>query len=461
MGEQIPFLKKRMKNIPPVRLIVVSFLLVILAGAVLLMLPVSSREGTATPFLDSLFTSTSAVCVTGLVLFDTWVHWNIFGQAVILILIQVGGLGLVTFTTGFMLLLRRKLGFRDIQLAVENTAGNVMHAIRLIKIILFFTFSCETAGALLLMLRFVPQYGAHGVWISFFTAISAYCNAGFDILGFTGPGNNLTGYVGDPLVSLTVAALIVTGGVGFVVISDIFTARIRPRMCGEHPQPLKFHTQIVLRMTALLIVVGTILFFVCEYDNTLSGMSFGTQLNAALFQSVTTRTAGFNSVDIASERDITKLVMVILMFIGASPAGTGGGIKTTTFVVLAAAVLSVMRGSDEAVVLKRRLDKFTVYRSLAILSVGVLVVVITAGIILTTNAATSGVDALFEATSAFGTVGLSANVTPTLTPAARIAVILTMFIGRVGPVSLGLAFTLRKGRLASGAVLPEGKIIVG
>lgn len=461
MGEEIPLLKKRMRNIPPVRLIVVSFLLVILAGAALLTLPASSRDGAATPFLDALFTATSAVCVTGLVLFDTWVHWNVFGQAVILILIQVGGLGLVTFTTGFTLLLRRRLGFRDIQLAVENTAGSVMHIIRLIKIILSFTFACETAGALLLMLRFVPQYGAHGIWISFFTAISAYCNAGFDILGFTGPGSSLTGYVGDPLVSLTVAGLIVTGGLGFVVIGDIFTARIRPRMKGEHPQPLKFHTQIVLLTTALLIVVGTVLVFVCEYDNTLSGMNFGTQINAALFESVTTRTAGFNSLDIASQRDLTKLIMVILMFIGASPGSTGGGIKTTTFVVLAAAVLSVMRGSDEAVVLKRRLDKFTVYRSLAILTVGVLVIVVTAGIIMTTNAATSGVDALFEATSAFGTVGLSANVTPTLTPLAKMAVICTMYVGRVGPVSLGLAFTLRKGRLASGAVLPEGKIIVG
>lgn len=450
-----------MKGIPPVRLIAVSFLLVILAGAVLLTLPVSSREGTATPFLDALFTATSATCVTGLVVFDTWVHWNAFGQAVVLLLIQVGGLGLVTFTTGLMLLLRRKLGFHDIQLAVENTAGSVMHIIRLIKIVLFFTFLCETAGALLLMLRFVPQYGAHGIWISFFTAISAYCNAGFDILGFTGAGKNLTGYVGDPLVSLTVAGLIVIGGLGFIVISDIFTARIRPRMRVEHPQPLKFHTQIVLMTTAMLIVVGTVLIFICEYDNTLNGMNFGTKLNASLFQSITTRTAGFNTISIAAQRDITKLIMVILMFIGASPAGTGGGIKTTTFVVLVAAVLSVMRGSDEAVILKRRLDKFTVYRALAILSVGVLVIVVTAGIIMTTNASTSGVDALFEATSAFGTVGLSANVTQTLTPIAKMAVICTMYIGRVGPVSLGLAFTLRKGRLASGAVLPEGKIVVG
>lgn len=461
MGEKIPALKKKLKGIPPVRLIVVSFLAVILTGAFLLALPVSARNGLPTSPLDALFTSTSAVCVTGLVLFDTWTHWNLFGQVVILLLIQVGGLGLVTFTTGFSLLLRRKLGFRDMQLAVENTAGSVMHVKRLLRIILFFTFCCETAGAILLMLRFVPQYGPHGIWVSFFTAVSAYCNAGFDIMGFADPGSSLMGYAGDPLVTLTVAALIVTGGLGFVVINDIFYARILPRLSKQRPHALHFHSQIVLRMTLFLIAAGTLLFFVCENGNTLKGMNFGEKLNASLFQSVTARTAGFNTVDIGSLGDLTKLIMVFFMFIGASPASTGGGIKTTTFVVLVTAVMSVLRGSEDAVVLKRRLDKFTVYRSLAILTIGVLVVIVTAGVIMTTNSATSGVDALFEATSAFGTVGLTANVTPTLTNIAKMAVICAMYIGRVGPVSLGLAFTLRKGRSASGTVLPEGKIVVG
>ncbi|MCI1966121.1 MAG: cation transport protein [Oscillospiraceae bacterium] len=461
MGEEIPALKKRLKAIPPVRLIVGSFLVIILVGAVLLALPVSARNGMPTAPLDALFTSTSAVCVTGLVLFDTWSHWNLFGQAVILLLIQIGGLGLVTFTTGFSMLLRRKLGFRDMQLAVENTAGSVIHVKRLIKIILFFTFSCESIGALLLMLRFVPQYGSHGIWVSFFTAISAYCNAGFDILGFTAPGSSLTGYFNDPLVTLTVAALIVTGGLGFVVINDIFYAKILSRIQKQRPHILQFHSQIVLRMTLLLIIAGTLLFFICENGNTLKNMNFWEKLNASFFQSITTRTAGFNVVDTAAERDLTKTMMTLFMFIGASPASTGGGIKTTTFVVLVTAVMSVMRGSDDAVVLKRRLDKFTVYRAMTILTIGVLVVIVTAGIIMTTNSATSGVDALFEATSAFGTVGLTANVTPHLTVIAKLAVICAMYIGRVGPVSLGLAFTMRRGRHSSGTILPEGKIVVG
>ncbi len=461
MGEEIPVLKRKLKGVPPVRLIVVSFLLVILAGTVLLSLPFMAKNGRPTALLDALFTSTSAVCVTGLVLFDTWTHWSVAGQAVILMLIQIGGLGLVTFTTGFTLLLRRKLGFRDLRLAAENTAGSVIHIRHLLKTILFFTFSCETAGACLLMLRFVPQYGKHGVWVAFFTAVSAYCNAGFDILGFTKPGTSLTAYVGDPLVTLTVAALIVIGGLGFVVISDIFSARVRPQMKKQHVHALQFHSQIVLRTTLWLIVAGTVLFFICENGNTLKGMNPGEKLDASLFQSVTARTAGFNTVDTASELDLTKLIDVFFMFIGASPASTGGGIKTTTLVVLVTAVLSVVRGNDDAVVLKRRLDKFTVYRAMAILTLGVLVVIVTAGIIMTTNSSTSGVDALFEATSAFGTVGLTANVTPTLTPVARIAVICAMYIGRVGPVSFGLAFTIKKGRSSSGTILPEGKIVVG
>lgn len=461
MGEEIHGIHKRLKNVPPVRMIVVSFLLVIFLGAVLLTLPVSARSGRPTPFLDALFTSTSAVCVTGLVLFDTWEHWNIFGQAVILVLIQVGGLGLVTFTTGFTLLLRRKLGFRGLQLAVENTGSSVLHVNHLIKIILFFTFSCETVGTFLMMLRFVPMFGAHGIWISCFTAVSAYCNAGFDIMGFLQPGSSLVLFVGDPLITLTVAMLIVTGGLGFVVISDIYFSKVHSRLRGERPLALNFHSQIVLRTTAFLIVAGTVLILATEYRNTLRGMNFGTKLNAALFQSITTRTAGFNTIDIGAENDLTKIIMVFLMFVGASPASTGGGIKTTTFVVLVTAVLSVMRGEDEAVVLKRRLDKFTVYRALAITAVGLFVVLITSTVIMVSDPVASGINALFEATSAFGTVGLTAGVTPTLRTVGKIAVICTMFIGRVGPVSLGLAFTLKRNRISSCAVLPEGRIVVG
>ncbi len=461
MGEEQFCVKKRLKNVLPVRLIVVSFAVVILVGAVLLTLPVTSRNGMPTGFIDSLFTATSATCVTGLVVFDTWTHWNLLGQIIMILLIQIGGLGVITFTTGFSMLVRRKIGLRDLQLATENTSGDTINIKHLIKIILFFTFFCELTGAALLMLRFVPQFGAKGIWIAMFTAISAYCNAGFDILGFLMKDGNLIPYVSDPLVCLTVGGLIVIGGLGFVVISDIYNAQLLTRLHKRKAVHLNFHSTLVLMMTAILIVSGTVLFLICENDNTLLGMDFGTKLNASLFQSISARTAGFCTVDIAKEHDFTKIITVILMFIGASPAGTGGGIKTTTFIVLLATVASVMRGNEETTILKRRVDKFTVYRALAIFSTAAMVILITTGIILTADQDVNGIDALFEATSGFGTVGLTAGVTQALSWISKLAVTLTMFIGRVGPVSLGLALTLRRGRHCAGFVLPEGKVIVG
>lgn len=461
MDDATSLFKKLFKTIPPVRLIVVSFFLLILLGSILLTFPAASRGRVWTPFINALFTSTSAVCVTGLVVFDTWTHWSIFGQVVIICLIQIGGLGLVTFTTGFSLLLRRKLGLRSLQLAAESTGGNVIHVTRLIKIILYFTFSCELTGAFLLMLRFVPKFGTHGVWISVFTAISAFCNAGFDILGFETKGGSLIKYVGDPLVCLTVAALIIIGGIGFIVTGDLYYSKIKTRMKGKKSSPLHFHSRIVLITTACLLIIGTIAIFISEYNNTLHGMNFGTKLNASFFQSTSARTAGFNSIDIGGMNDLTKIITIILMFIGASPTSTGGGIKTTTLIVLIATVISVLRGNDDACALKRRIDKSTVYRSLSITFVALLVVLITSGIIILTTPRVSSINALFEAVSAFGTVGLTAGVTPLLSGVAKCAVIATMFIGRVGPVSLGLAFSLRKERFAQSTVLPEGKIIVG
>lgn len=461
MGEEQFCVKKRLRSVPPVRLIVVSFAVVILVGAVLLTLPIVSRSGLPTGFIDSLFTATSATCVTGLVVFDTWTHWNLLGQIIIILLIQIGGLGVITFTTGFSMLVRRKIGLRDLQLATENTSGDTINIKYLIKIILFFTFFCEMTGTVLLTFRFVPQFGAKGIWIAAFTAISAYCNAGFDILGFLMKDGNLIPYVGDPLVCLTVGGLIVIGGLGFVVISDIYNAQLLPRIHKEKPVHLHFHSILVLIMTAILIVSGTVLFLVCEYNNTLAGMDFGTKLNASLFQSVSARTAGFCTVDIAKEHDFTKIITVILMFIGASPAGTGGGIKTTTFIVLLATVVSVMRGNEETTLLKRRIDQFTVYRALSILSGAAVVLFVATGVILTADPDVNGVDALFEATSGFGTVGLTAGVTQTLSWISKLTVSLTMYIGRVGPVSLGLALTLHRGHRSAGAILPEGKVIVG
>ena len=247
---------KKIKTFAPVRLIVSSFVFIIIIGTILLMLPVSARNGRATPFIDALFTSVSATCVTGLVVFDTWTHWNEFGQAVILLLIQVGGLGVITFTTGFTLLVRRRLGLRDVQLAMENTSGNTLNIYHLVRTILAFTLSCEFVGALLLSIRFVPQFGSYGVWIAVFEAVSAYCNAGFDILGFRWKDGSLIGYTGDPLVSLVIAALIITGGLGFIVITDVFNAKLKTRFEKKKPTHLSLHSTIVLLVVPLVFPVS-------------------------------------------------------------------------------------------------------------------------------------------------------------------------------------------------------------
>ncbi|MCI2160988.1 MAG: cation transport protein, partial [Oscillospiraceae bacterium] len=308
------------RNTPPIRLIVLSFMLVILTGTILLIFPFCSRSGSFTAPIDALFVATSATCVTGLSPFDTWTHWNEVGQLIIILLIQVGGLGLVTFTTGVTLLLRRKMGLKELRLAVENTNGESGLIRHLIRITLGFTFSCELLGALLLMIRFVPIYGPYGVWISVFTAISAFCNAGFDILGLSDPGRSLIPYVSDPLVCITVGTLLVVGGLGFVVISDIFYAKIRPHLLHQdHVHRLSLQSKLVIYCSATLLLVGAILFFFLEDHNTLEGLSLGAKINASFFQSASARTAGFSSVHIASELDITKIVTILFMFIGASP----------------------------------------------------------------------------------------------------------------------------------------------
>ena len=460
--EEKPTLIKRLKNISPVRLIVSSFLLIIVIGTLLLTLPISARERQATHVLDAFFTATSSTCVTGLALFDTWTHWSYFGQGVILILIQLGGLGLVTFATGFTLFMRRKLGLRDMQIAKEYTSGSMMDTPRLMRTIIIWTFSCEAVGALLLAIRFIPNFGVRGVWISVFLAVSAYCNAGFDILGFLKPNSSLTLFVNDPLVCLTIAMLIIVGGIGFIVINDIHSWGLRKFRKEENHPHLALHTWIVLKTTAILLLAGAVLFLLFEYNNSLAGMNFFQKLHASFFQSVTSRTAGFASIDVGAQLDITKMLTIILMFIGASPSSTGGGIKTTTFVVLMSTVLSVLRGKNETVIKKRRVDRTVVYRSLAIVVLALLVVTTTtvAVAIAETPNHVTALDALFESVSAFGTVGLTADITQGLTAVSKIVLIITMFIGRVGPISLVLALTMHHTtRLET--ILPEGKIIVG
>ncbi len=453
-------LQKFLRQSSPTRVIVISFLCVIAIGTLLLMLPFSSRSGSFTNPVNALFTATSTTCVTGLAVYDTYSYWSDFGQAVILLLIQIGGLGFSTFATAFALLFRRKLGIRELSLVRETAGGDSLDVVSLLRVVVLFTLTVEAIGAGLLMLRFVPLYGKLGAWVSVFVSVSAFCNAGFDLLSFI-PGNvSLTALNGDPLVTLTLCALIITGSTGFVIFQDIYRKKMRPVFRRQPRGRLSFHSAVCLYATGTLLLLGTVLFFLLEYNNTLSGMGVFEKLNAAFFQSVNTRTAGFMSVDIAKEKDLTKLLTIVLMFIGGCPASVAGGVKVTTVVVLFAAVKSTLVGEEDTVLLRHRFDKSMVSKSLTVVTLGLLIVALDTAVITGLHSSVEVIDALVETVSAFATVGLTAATTGKLGVIAKLVLCVTMFIGRVGPVSLGLAILMRD-KKKNGVILPEGRMLIG
>ena len=449
---------KKTKGMAPVRIIVLSFLGIILIGGFLLWLPFSSRTGAFTPIENAMFTATSATCVTGLNVYDTWQHWSPIGQVILLLLIQVGGLGLVTFTTGFTLLFRQKLGIKDLALAKENSGTDNVDIKHLLKTVFLFTFSVEFIGTALLLIRFVPMCGIYGVWVSVFTAISSFCNAGFDI--FTSIGLNASAVSSDPLVSLTMTGLIVVGGLGFIVVSDIYLKKLNPLLHRKSRKRLSFQSQVVLISTLFLLVVGAAAIMTIEYRHALKDYNFFQKMLVSLFQSASSRTAGFSAIDPATEHSVTKFIDICLMFIGGSPGATAGGIKTTTIAVLVATIFSVFRGRTEVSFLKRRIDTTTVFEALTLFAGGMVLSLATTIVILISIPDVSAIDALYESVSGFSTTGFNAAFTPHLLLAPKIALIINMFVGRVGVVSLGLAFANRKPR-HSESILPDGKLMVG
>lgn len=444
-------------NLAPTKIIVLSFAAIILIGAILLTLPAASRDGTSIGFLNALFTATSATCVTGLVVVDTYKHWTVFGQLVIISLIQAGGLGIVTLATFFSVLLGRKMSLRSMVLAQESISHFSFEGVlRLVSRIVMVTFGVELFGCLLLSSRFVPQYGLRGFYLGFFHSVSAFCNAGFDLMGIAGKGDfiSLTQYNNDPVVLFTIAGLIVFGGLGFVVWKDLFDYKKN--------KYLLLHTKIVLIITLLLIVLGAVLFLTFEYNNsaTMGKLDFIGKVNSAIFQSITPRTAGFNSIDEGGMKEISRFLTVILMFIGAAPGSTAGGIKVTTFGVLLFAILSQIRGSDETILFHKRVPFSIVSKALAIAGFGMAIVLTVTTIVLAIENKPF-LNVLFEVTSAFGTVGLSTGLTPTLHSASKLLLIFTMFLGRVGPVTFAIALTLRSRKNDVDIIHPEGKVIVG
>lgn len=441
----------------PARIICLSFLVIIAVGTVLLALPFSSRSGEFTPLLDALFTATSATCVTGLVVYDTWSHWSGVGQGIILALIQVGGLGLVTMGSFFHMLVGRRMGLRAMELAKESVNSDSFAGVRhMLRTVILGTFLVEGAGAALLAFTFVPRYGwRDGLAAAVFTSVSAFCNAGFDLMGREGtPYASLTAFVGNWAVTLPVMALVALGGLGFVVWDDLLHWR--------RTRTVTLHTQLVLWMTGLLLGIGFLGFLVLEWRNpaTMGPLPLPDKLNAALFQSVTCRTAGFNTVDLTSLTDQSKLLSALLMFVGAAPAGTGGGVKVTTLAVVVMTVVCVMRGEDDTLIHRQRIEKQAVYRALTLLSMGVLIVAASSGlIILSTGGQFAALDVVFEEASAFATVGLSVGISGAAGAVGRVILIVNMFLGRVGLISLAVALAMKNGGRKS--ILPTARILIG
>ena len=450
-------MRKDMKNTKLLsypQMIASGFFFVITIGTLLLSLPIASRNNISAGFINALFTATSATCVTGLVVFDTYTQWSFFGQLVILLLIQVGGLGFMTIITMFSFLLKRKIGLKERGLLRESM--NTMYIggiVRLIKKILLGTLLFETIGAIVLSIRFVPRMGlVTGIYNGIFHSVSAFCNAGFDLMGKYEKYSSLTLFSDDAVVCLTIILLIIVGGIGFFVWDDVTKNR-------HHFRRYQLHTKIVLSTTAILIVVGAICFYIFERTNLLSEMGVGEKIIASIFGAVTPRTAGYNTVDIATLTPASKLLTMVLMFIGGSPGSTAGGIKTTTLAVILISLWSSLRYEKNENIFGRRLEDNALKMASSVVSVNLIITLIATFLIIATNTMLSLTDVLFEVLSAIGTVGLSTGITSNLNTFAQMVLVLLMYCGRVGSLSFALVFT--EHRVPSSVQNPREKINIG
>jgi len=420
------------------QIILLSFLLVIMIGSVLLALPISSTNGTAVPYIDALFTATTSTCVTGLVTLPTFSTWSVFGQIVILILIQVGGLGVITIITGLMLLLNRKLGISDRLLIQDAFNLNTMSGlVKFVRKVLFGTLIIEGVGAVLYMLVFVPEFGPKGIWISVFNSISAFCNAGIDIIA----DNSLCNYATNPLINTVTSVLVILGGLGYIVWWDVLrVVKSRSSKNRKIFRHLTLHSKIAITVTTGLIFVGTILIFAFEYANplTIGGMSLFDKIQVSFFQSVTTRTAGFATIAQENLTNASAAVSMILMLIGGSPVGTAGGMKTVTIAALVCSAFATIRNKNGATLFGRRIPEESIKKAVAVVVMFLAICTASAVLLMATSNA-SAMDAVYETVSATATVGLSRNFTASLNTVGKLIIIVTMYFGRVGPISLAVA----------------------
>jgi trk system potassium uptake protein TrkH len=448
------------RKLDPPQIVVVSFLCAIFVGAILLSMPFATSSGTKTPLIDSLFTATSATCVTGLIVRDTGSYFSGFGKLIILVLLQIGGLGIMTFSTLFAVLLGRKLTIKE-DLVIQRTivSNKVQNLSTLIKYILFITLGIELLGAVGLAIRWalVSEWTYREIFVnSIFHSVSAFCNAGFSLFS-----TSFSSFLGDPYINGIMIFLIIVGGIGFIVVMEL------PRFfrMGKKRPHFTIQTKVALSVSLVLIILGTVVFFLAEKDNAMTTFSVKEKVLGSFFQSVTTRTAGFNTIDIQRLATPTLFVFVLLMFIGASPGSTGGGIKTCTFGVLMATLFSMIKNHDRVSIFNRTIPKEVIRKSLVVLFLGVGWIFVAVFLLtLVEHRQAAMLDnfflrMLFEVTSAFGTVGLSTGITPALSTLGKLIIIVTMFAGRVGPLTLALAIALQHERIAY--KYPEEKIMIG
>jgi trk system potassium uptake protein TrkH len=452
-------MKKGNFSLSTTQVILLSFLVTILIGSVLLALPVSSQSGVPVPYIDALFTATTSTCVTGLVTVTTFSSWSVFGQAVILLLIQVGGLGIITIMSGFMIMFNKKMGIGDKLLIQDAFNLNTMSGLaEFVKKILFGTLIIECAGALLYLPVFVPQFGSRGIWISVFNSVSAFCNAGIDIIG----SNSLCDYATNPLVNLVTSLLIILGGIGYIVWWDVLRVIKSRNSKNRHIfKHLTLNSKIAITASLSLIFGGGILFFIFEFNNplTIGDLSLFDKIQVSLFQSVTTRTAGFASVPQENLTGASAIVSLILMFIGGSPVGTAGGVKTVTAVVLLCSAFSTIRNKNTASVFQRTVSTGSIRKAVAVVAM-FFVILLSSSVLLASVTDAAVIDILYETASATATVGLSRNLTASLSLFGKIIIIITMYFGRVGPISLAIA--LGSGNEAQNIVSnPIEDIIIG
>lgn len=433
-----------------VQILALGFLAVILLGGILLSLPISSKSGEGTNFLDAIFTSTSAVCVTGLVTLNTSAHWSLFGQIVIITLIEIGGLGFMSFAVLFAMILGKKITLRE-RLVMQEAMNtySIQGLVKMVRYVLVFTVTVQFFGALLLSTQFVPEYGiSKGIFFSVFHSISAFCNAGFDLFG-----NSLMNYSSNAVVILVISALIIIGGLGFTVLLEIYEFRGLKK--------LSLHSKIVILSSTILVIGGTILMFIFEYNNpgTIGNMTIQDKVLNSFFASVSPRTAGFNSVPLTEMSIAGNFLTIILMFIGGSPGSTAGGVKTVTLSIIVLTIISVIKGREDTEVFGRRFNKGIVYKAFTIAFIGLSLVIGVTMILSCTEKGASFIELLYESVSALGTVGLTLDLTPKLTSIGKTLIILMMYFGRVGILTVMFALTRKKDKRSY--KYPEGKILIG